>query len=98
MKAIQINAYPRTSKCNHFLPYLNFGIFFWFLLGGKKIKSHYLNEVQNGCTRSRIRIGTLDPSHTELKLHHNLNEYNLLLAYVFKRKRLFHLKGIVNPN
>ena len=24
----------------------------------KKIKSQYLNEVQNGCTRSRIRIGS----------------------------------------
>ena len=27
-----------------------------FPLGGENKKSQYLNEVQNGCTRSRIRI------------------------------------------
>ena len=36
--------------------------FMAFSLGGKKNKdSQYLNEVQNGCTRSRIRIGQIGP-------------------------------------
>ena len=45
-----------TCQNQHVLPHLNSEIFLVFI-GGKKYKPQYLNEVQNGCTHFRIRIG-----------------------------------------
>ena len=45
-----------------------------FPLGGKKLKSQYLSEAQNGCTCSRIRIeqDSLASSLFDLKKQKNL--------------------------
>ena len=40
-----------------FFTSFEFCYFFGFYQEGKKVKSQYLNEVKNGCTRSRIRNG-----------------------------------------